>query len=330
MIKVFNRSRKESITRRKFKSYLIYAVGEILLVVIGILIALYVNDKKQDLEIENRTKNLLEEVVKDLENIIYVSNYQLEFYSKKQKLFNLILSDKLTYSDYSESKYQNLTDATTWYTGGNKRQIAYRNLIAEINTIPIEYKSIVRELSLLYENTFNEDYTELIKKTSLENQRKQVDNYEWYSLGIPANQNKEMINFMLNDFRYKNEARFYNQLVNDHIGFIQNDKLKAQKIIKEINITLNNANHGDSDDIDANMKSELLGEWVSIEYPDYSIFIIETDRELYYKSNIDSTHYKLNPVSESLLVDENNTFWAKEETKSGVKIIINDIEFEKW
>ncbi len=44
MIKFFRRIRQKLLTENKFSTYLFYAIGEILLVVIGILIALQVND----------------------------------------------------------------------------------------------------------------------------------------------------------------------------------------------------------------------------------------------------------------------------------------------
>ena len=43
MIKFFRKIRQKMLTENKFSKYLIYAIGEIILVVIGILIALSIN-----------------------------------------------------------------------------------------------------------------------------------------------------------------------------------------------------------------------------------------------------------------------------------------------
>ena len=48
MIKFFRRIRKQLLTENKFSTYLLYAVGEIILVVIGILIALSINNKNEE------------------------------------------------------------------------------------------------------------------------------------------------------------------------------------------------------------------------------------------------------------------------------------------
>ncbi len=47
MIKFFRKIRQKLITENKFSKYLLYAIGEIILVVIGILIALQFNNRNE-------------------------------------------------------------------------------------------------------------------------------------------------------------------------------------------------------------------------------------------------------------------------------------------
>ena len=47
MIKFFRKIRQKMLTENKFSKYLLYAIGEIVLVVIGILIALQVNNMNE-------------------------------------------------------------------------------------------------------------------------------------------------------------------------------------------------------------------------------------------------------------------------------------------
>ena len=44
MIKIFRRIRQKLLSENRFSKYLLYALGEIILVVIGILIALWINN----------------------------------------------------------------------------------------------------------------------------------------------------------------------------------------------------------------------------------------------------------------------------------------------
>ncbi len=56
MIKFFRRIRQQLLTENKFGKYLLYAIGEIVLVVIGIFIALQLNNLNED-----RKNRILEE-----------------------------------------------------------------------------------------------------------------------------------------------------------------------------------------------------------------------------------------------------------------------------
>ncbi|MBT8219942.1 MAG: hypothetical protein KJP00_08955, partial [Bacteroidia bacterium] len=70
MIKFFRKIRQRLLTENKFSNYFIYAIGEIILVVIGILIALQFNTwqiEKKDRQIE---RTLLENIKRDLESDI--------------------------------------------------------------------------------------------------------------------------------------------------------------------------------------------------------------------------------------------------------------------
>ena len=53
MIKFFRKIRRKLLTENKISKYLLYAIGEIILVVIGILIALQVNNWNEDRKFKN-------------------------------------------------------------------------------------------------------------------------------------------------------------------------------------------------------------------------------------------------------------------------------------
>ena len=61
MLKFFRRIRQKLLTENKFRKYLLYAIGEIILVMIGILMALQVNNwNNERLEDKKETKILRE------------------------------------------------------------------------------------------------------------------------------------------------------------------------------------------------------------------------------------------------------------------------------
>jgi len=66
MIKFFRKIRQRLLTENKFSKYLIYAIGEIVLVVIGILIALSINKYNEDIKAKKFELKLLKQIEKDL------------------------------------------------------------------------------------------------------------------------------------------------------------------------------------------------------------------------------------------------------------------------
>jgi hypothetical protein len=74
MIKFFRKIRQNMLSENKFSKYLIYAVGEIILVVVGILIALAINNHN-----ENKKNNAQEQVIlKQLKTDYQANLLQLE------------------------------------------------------------------------------------------------------------------------------------------------------------------------------------------------------------------------------------------------------------
>jgi predicted CopG family antitoxin len=66
MIKFFRKIRQKLITESKFSKYLIYAIGEIVLVVIGILIALQINNSNEIRKSRNKEVSYLINIKDDL------------------------------------------------------------------------------------------------------------------------------------------------------------------------------------------------------------------------------------------------------------------------
>jgi len=80
MIKFFRKIRQQLIAQNKFTKYLLYAIGEIILVVIGILIALQVNNYNEAKKQEIKTKEILTKIHEELAINIQNSDEIIEFY----------------------------------------------------------------------------------------------------------------------------------------------------------------------------------------------------------------------------------------------------------
>ena len=92
MIKFFRKIRQRLLTENNFSKYLLYAIGEIVLVVIGILIALQINNgnearKKSSLAKTYRLK-LIEELDSDIENLTFLDSMNSIYTSRILKHIN--------------------------------------------------------------------------------------------------------------------------------------------------------------------------------------------------------------------------------------------------
>ena len=102
MLKFFRIIRQRLLTENKFNKYLIYALGEIALVVIGILIALQINNWNQN-RIENQIeKRLLKELFENLsfnEKVLKASIQEEYKCITSIKAVLKVLENKLPYQD---------------------------------------------------------------------------------------------------------------------------------------------------------------------------------------------------------------------------------------
>ena len=88
MIKLFRNIRKNLLAEGKTSKYLKYAIGEIILVVIGILIALQVNNWNENRKTQQRQTIFLNNIKQDLTNDLIQLNQIIDYQTKKLALVN--------------------------------------------------------------------------------------------------------------------------------------------------------------------------------------------------------------------------------------------------
>ena len=95
MIKLFRNIRKKLLSEGKTNNYLKYAIGEIILVVIGILIALQINNWNQNRIENNRARKLLKNMVEDLATDTLMLNRSIANYEFQSNNCVKLLNDSL-------------------------------------------------------------------------------------------------------------------------------------------------------------------------------------------------------------------------------------------
>ena len=102
MIKFFRRIRQQLLTENRFSKYFLYALGEIFLVVIGILIALQINNWNQYKKERAKEKEVLEDIMNNLNrNNELIRNSLMTIYEidKSSDIVISVIRNKEPYSD---------------------------------------------------------------------------------------------------------------------------------------------------------------------------------------------------------------------------------------
>ena len=120
MIKFFRKIRRKFIDEGSLKRYIIYAIGEIILVVIGILIAVQLNNWNQERIRNAELEVLLDKVEEDLIQNIKATSDAIEIYYINDSLTRKVINDEVTIKDY--------------YNDERLGNLLFRNQLLRLNT----------------------------------------------------------------------------------------------------------------------------------------------------------------------------------------------------
>lgn len=115
MLRFFRNIRQQGLTRNKASKYLLYALGEILLVVIGILIALSIDNWNTDHQLKKTERKYLGEIrdnlTFDLRDIRFNINFNEDKLNSNEIILNYLKAET-PYSDTLEFHFSNLLYST--------------------------------------------------------------------------------------------------------------------------------------------------------------------------------------------------------------------------
>ena len=245
MIKFFRKIRQNLLSEGKTGKYLKYAIGEIILVVIGILIALQINNWNEKRQNKLKVDNLLQKIQQDIETDISEIVRLTKFYAKKDSLIQLVLDNKLTKEDYQKPTSINLHYLIYNRDEINLKNIGYSNLMRVQDIIPQEYNSILEQLSTQYNDDFV--YVDEAEERFNYSDHKFSDflfeKYDWYSSQVPEFMNEERIDYFVNNVRHKGMVKKYQSYgIHNYLNSCINYAYEAIKTHKQINNVLNTKN----------------------------------------------------------------------------------------
>ena len=240
MIKFFRKIRQKTLTENKFGKYLTYAIGEIILVVIGILIALSINNWNERRNQERALKNIYAMIADDLEQDIKKIEFVIKNKEKSELIFSRVLNNSMTKEDYEENPA-----ATRIIIGLTDLPLNTRGyyLLKEFRDIPKNDEDRLSSWILDFYQVQNKTLTadDQVRMNDIENTVTDwKNNYSWYSDFITQDDNTNFIEYALNDQDYKNKVANY-YLLNYIIykPVLNNYKEGATLLIKEIKARIN-------------------------------------------------------------------------------------------
>jgi hypothetical protein len=134
MIKFFRKIRKRLLSENSFGRYLMYAIGEIVLVVIGILIALQINNWNEQKKKSAKEQLYLSGMKSDFEQTKRELHRVIQKTARIQKVsYNLLSLDKSSRESLPSSHIDSLIDNSTGYTIFMTSQATIRDLVGSGN-----------------------------------------------------------------------------------------------------------------------------------------------------------------------------------------------------
>lgn len=241
MLKFFRRIRKNLLSDlpagkagSRMSKYLIYATGEIFLVMIGILLAMQVNNWNEERKSRVELDNILRTVAADLKEDTAQCSLIIQEYDTINSYSRKVIANEFNAKNIDDCIH--CRKLVTNYNPIEIQRKGYKLLQNYAATNTDENDTLVASLSIFY-NTFESlisSNNEIVKEESLNN----FDYFKSQSWFIPWTQGHmtdPMREYFGESLDYKNRVASYNILANDnHNKFIKLYYENAIKLLEDL------------------------------------------------------------------------------------------------
>lgn len=228
MIHFLRKMRHQLLSENRFRSYLVYAVGEIVLVVVGILIALQIDNWNEQRNIEEKELVFLNRLLVDLRND---KDYLETVYARKSNKIeaaNAII--KFAFIGNQDSILRLIPaylDLTSWQTI-IPNQNTFDELISSGSLNILKSDSLKNSLLQLDRNYKSlVDWEEVVKQdayiNNLWSQRDEMNPYNYLSVNKSLSQELELVDELIDEKR----VLMSNQLQKDVERIMKSNKFRT-------------------------------------------------------------------------------------------------------
>ena len=222
--------------KNKTGKYLKYAVGEIVLVVIGILIALSINNWNEKRKLNDSIKSIYSIVKSDLLSDIDMIDKVLVNTQFRDSIFKQVINRKITYDDYLKCN-----QCMTILGGFADIKLKTRGLelLKQNSTVINSYQN---SLSIEINEFYSFSHTEIDVSTEevtidwKDNRAYFKKNMTWFEDYTNREINEEFIKYALSSIDYRNRVISFNELYYVvYLNHLRKYKEEANMLINKIN-----------------------------------------------------------------------------------------------
>lgn len=234
MINFFKTLRKSMLNQGKTFNYLKYAIGEIALVVIGILIALQINNWNQNRQQKAQFASILKSVKEDLKTDTIMAAQIIKFYDTIGKYSHKVMTKGFNQDSLKNCAY--CTNLITIYQPMTVQKKGYQQLQNFTDVSQVKTDSLTTEIAQFYaifDNLISNN-NQMLKKEVIENLdffKKQ----DWFLNWIQGEQDPRISAYFGESQDYKNRVAAYNILsAKNHQQMLKVYKVQATNLLGDI------------------------------------------------------------------------------------------------
>lgn len=234
MIKFFRKIRYDLMKENKTRRYIKYAIGEIALVMIGILLALQVNNWNEKRKLNSQLTSIYETVKSDLAADTIMTTQIIKFYDTINKYSNKVMKNEITAQNLDSfplckslvSVYQPMTIQKKGF-----QQLQNFSSYSEIKKDTLT--SSITQFYTVFNNLIDNN-NQMVKKEVLEN----IDYFkkqDWFIPWMQGASNPEVNAYFGESQDYKNRVAANNIFAtSNHQRMLKVYQEQAKELLKEI------------------------------------------------------------------------------------------------
>lgn len=234
MINTFRKIRQQFMNQNKTSKYLKYAIGEIVLVMIGILLAMQINNWNENRKHQNEFNNILRTISQDLKRDTLVAGIISKYYEEVEKNSLKIINKEVNRNNYK--KHPEVRSLVSRYRSFTVQTKGFEMVKDYSSKNKIRNDSIFTTVSQFYTPFLDilDDSNGFVKKEVLSN-IETYKKYDWFVDWTQGKYSQEMILYFTESEEYRKQVASHNLLAGkNHLLFVNAYKTNATKLIEYI------------------------------------------------------------------------------------------------